>query len=102
MRCDPYNIKDGHKVKEDRGYTKCSYKNCDSCNNFVDEATYIECNASGRKYKIKRDTSSNSKNVIYVAYCIKCMKQGVGSTTSWKPCSSNCKSHVKKKKHVEQ
>ena len=98
MRSDPYNIKDDQQLKEDRGYTKCSYKNCDSCNNFVDETTYIECNATGRKYKIRRDTSCSSRNIIYVAYCIKCMKQGVGSTTSWKPHLSNYKSHIKKRK----
>ena len=100
MRSDPYNIKDDQQLKEDRAYTKCSYKNCDSCNDFVDEIneTYIECNATGRKYKIRRDTSCSSKNVIYVVYCIKCIKQGVGSTTSWKPHLSNYKSHIKKRK----
>ena len=54
--------------------------------------TLLEKNA-----KIRRDASCNSKNVIYVAYCIKCMKQGVGWTTSWKLRLSNYKSHVKKK-----
>ena len=49
MRSDPYNIKDDQHLKEDRGYSKCSCKNCDSCNNFVDETIYIECNAAGRK-----------------------------------------------------
>ena len=98
MRNDPPNIKVDQQLKEDRGYTKCTYKNCDSCNNFVDETTYIERNATGRKYKIRRDTSCSSKNVIYVAYCIKCMKQGVGSTISWKPRLSNYKSHIKKRK----
>ena len=62
-----------------RGNTKCSYKNCDSCNNFVDETTYIECSSTRKKMqKIRRETSCNSKNIIYVGYCIKCMKQGVG------------------------
>ena len=61
-------------------------------------ATYIECNATGRKYKIRRDTACSSRNVIYVAYCIKCMKQGVGSTSSWKPRLSNYKSHIKEQK----
>ena len=70
----------------------------DSYNNFFAKTTYIECNTIGRKYKIRRDTSCNSKNVNYVAYCIKCMKQGVSSTTSWKPRLPNYKSHVKKKK----
>ena len=50
---------------------------------FVDESTDIECNATRRKYKIRRSTLCNSKNVIYVAYFIKCMKQGVCSTTSY-------------------
>ena len=95
---DPYNIKDDQQLKEDRVYSKCSYKNCDSYNNFVDETTYAECNATGRKYKIRRDTSCSSKNVIYVAYCIKCRKKGVGSTISWKPRLSNYKTHIKKRK----
>ena len=98
MRNDPYNIKDDQQLKEDHGYIKCSYKICDSCNTFVGETTYTECNATGRKYKIRRVTSCNSENVIYVAYCVKCIKQGVGSTTSWKARLSNYKSHVKKKK----
>ena len=38
------------------------------------------------------------KKVAYVAYCIKCLKQGFGSTTYWKSHLSNCKSHVKEKK----
>ena len=32
MRSDPCNIKDNQQLKEDCGFTKCSYKNCDSCN----------------------------------------------------------------------
>ena len=55
MISEPYNIKDGQQLKEDPCFTKCSYKNCDSCNNFVDKTTYIEYNATGRKYKIRRD-----------------------------------------------
>ena len=73
MRSNPYNIKDGQQLKQHTCYTKSSYKNCDSCNNFVDKTTYIEYNATGRKYKIRRDTWCKSKNAIYAAYCIKCM-----------------------------
>ena len=51
MRSDSYNIKDDQQLKEDRGYTKCSYKNCDSYNNFVDGTTYIECDATGEEEK---------------------------------------------------
>ena len=70
MKSDPYNIKDSQQLKEDPCYTKCSYKNCDSCNNLVDKTTYIKYNATGRKYRIRRDTWSNSKNVIYAAYLL--------------------------------
>ena len=56
LRSEPYNIEDGQQLKEDPCYTKWSYKNCDSCNNFVDKTTCIEYNATGRKYKIRRDT----------------------------------------------
>ena len=48
--------------------------------------------------KIRRDTSCTSKNIIHAGYCIKCMKQRVGWTTSWKTRLSNYKYHVKKKK----
>ena len=98
MRSDPYSIKPDYQIQEPLGYTKCSYVNCDSCKNFVDETSYIVCNATGRKYQIRREMSCDSKNVIYVAYCIKCHKQGVGSTISWKPRLANYKSHIKKKK----
>ena len=33
--------------------------------------------------------------MIYVAYCLNCQKQGVGSTVSWKPRLRNYKSHIK-------
>ena len=35
--------------------------------------------------------------MIYLAYFIKCGKQGVESTENWKPWFSNYKSHIKKK-----
>ena len=35
--------------------------------------------------------------MIYLAYCTKCDKRGVGSTENWKPQLSDYKSHIKKK-----
>ena len=34
--------------------------------------------------------------MIYLAYCTKCGKQGIGSTENWKPRLSDYKSHIKK------
>ena len=56
------------------------------------------CFATGVKFKIRRDSNCNTKNVIYLAYCKKCYKQGVGSCIEWKPRLRNYKSHIKKKK----
>ena len=36
-------------------------------------------------------------NVIYIAFCLSCLKQGVGSTVDWKLKFRNFKSHIKKK-----
>ena len=94
-RADPYSIKPD-VMNSALGYVKCGRK-CDSCNEFVREGNSIKCNATGRIFKIRRDSNCNTKNVIYVAHCKACNFQGVGSTTSWKPRLSNYKSHIKNK-----
>ena len=67
----------------DHGYKKCGRK-CDSCNNFVLEKTYFICFSTGTKFKIRRDSTCNTNNIICLAYCKKCYKQGVGSCIEWK------------------
>ena len=61
----------------------------------MDETAAIKCFATGRMFKIRRGNSCQTENVIYVAYCLNCQKQGVGSTVSWKPRLRNYKSHIK-------
>jgi len=94
LRSDPYNIKDDLTDKKEHGYLKCG-RRCDSCEHFVDEPFFITSHATDRRFKIYRDSSCSSKNVIYVAYCTKCGKQGVGSTIRWKPRLANYKSYIK-------
>ena len=96
LRGDPYNIKPDLLDKREYGYTRCN-KKCDSCDNFVSPTTKITCFATGRVWKIRRNSTCSSKNVVYLAVCKNCGKQGVGSTVSWKPRLSNYKSHIKKK-----
>ena len=82
----------GQMLKEDCGYSKCS---CDSCNNSVDETAYIECNTTGRKFKIRRGTSCNlTKRYIYVACCIKMYESRCWFNYIEKPRLSNYKNHV--------
>ena len=96
LRGHPYSIKSDLIDTVSHGYTRCSQK-CDSCDNFVDETTFVNTHATGRKFGILRDSTCSTRNVIYVAYCINCGKQGVGSTVAWKSRLANYKSHIKKK-----
>ena len=96
LRSDPNNIKQDLTNSNELGYTKCD-KNCDSCKNYVDETTSIKSFATGRTFIIRRESTCTSKNVIYVAYCKTCGKQGVRSTISWKARLANYKCHIKKK-----
>ena len=96
LRSDPYNIKSDLTEQRKLGYVKCTRSTCDSCSKFVDETTFIKSHATGRKFFIRRESSCSTKNVIYVAYCINCGKQGVGSTVAWKARLANYKSHIRK------
>ena len=95
-RADPYNIKLDVSDSSVHGYRKCE-SNCDSCDNYVQEGDSILCKATGRRFKIRRDTTCTSSNVIYVAFCKVCELQGVGSTTKWLPRLRNYKSHINKR-----
>ena len=88
----------GQIYKYIHGYKKCD-KKCDSCNNFVDETSFVILKATGRKYCIRRGSTCTTKNVIYLAYCTKCGEQGTGSTVYCKPRLSNYKSHIKQSAH---
>ena len=77
LRGDPYSIKSDLIDTVSHGFTRCSQK-CDSCDNFVDETTFVNSHATGRKFRLLRDSTCSTRNVIYVAYCTKCGKQGVG------------------------
>ena len=98
LRADPYNIKDDllNVNEADAGYKHCTSK-CDSCTNFGKETTSIKCHATGKIYKIRNKITCNTPNVIYCAQCLKCLKQGIGSTTKWKPRLRNYKAHIKGK-----
>ena len=94
VRADPYATRSTGNV-EDPGYVSCE-KTCDSCNNYVDHVNSFTCNAAKKHFKIRKQITCTTKNVIYMCYCLKCKKQGIGSTSSWKHRLANCKPHVKK------
>lgn len=93
LRGDPYNVKTDI-TNNFNGYVKCD-KKCDSCDNMTIDGNSFICEATGKEYKIRRNLSCNTENVIYMAICTNCKKQGIGSTTSWKPRLRNYKAHIK-------
>ena len=95
VRGDPYNIKHDLTAFVPHQYKNCR-KKCDSCDNFVGSQSYVTSNVTGKKYYICRDSTCSTPNVVYLAYCKKRKKQGVGFTISWKPRLRNYKSYIKK------
>ena len=89
-RADPYSAKPTLSGR----YNTCN-RTCDSCQVFAGPITQFRCSSTGRIFKLKKEMDCNTPNVIYLAECKKCSKQGVGSTTNWKPRLRNYKSWVK-------
>ena len=94
-RADPYNLK-SDLVSGSGGYSCCD-KSCESCQKWVVCSPFVECFATGRRFKVRRELNCETPNVVYVAFCLHCGKQGVGSTIAWKARLSNYKSHIKKR-----
>ena len=94
-RANPYN---SISNVDDEMHTSVPCKQrCDLCANFVVAKSSFECFPTKRLYKVRQSISCVSKNVIYIAYCVNHLKQGVGSTADWQPRLRNYKSHIKKK-----
>ena len=95
VRRDPYNIKSCLTVNSSGGCVKCGQK-CDSCDYFVIPTDKFVCFATSKTYNIRRLLNCSSKYLIYLAFCLVCKEQGVGSTFDWKPRMRNYKSHISK------
>ena len=67
--------------KETGGCFKCSSR-CDLCKNFLIQDSKFKSFSTGRTYKINQNLSCSSKNVVYLASCMKCNLQYVGSTST--------------------
>ena len=63
------------------GCLKCSSR-CDLCKNFLTQVSKLKSFSAGLTYKINQNLSRCSKNVVYLASCIKCNLQYVGSTST--------------------
>ena len=84
VHADRYSIKPLKEVDQDRGCSHCR-KRSDSCKNFIVHVSSFEYFATKKSFKIRRHLTCTTPNMIYLAYFIKCGKQGVESTENWKP-----------------
>ena len=82
---------------EGEGCYKCDAKRRDSCKNFSNFANSFRAAATGRIFLILKSLTSTSSNVVYLAECVLCGWQGVGSTAYFKSRLTNYKSHIKHK-----
>ena len=87
-------------VNESIGCFKCAAKRCDCCRNFLVVGTSFSSIKTKKIYKISKSLSCTSANVIYLAICVACHLQGVGSTTNFKKRVANYKSHIKRQRRT--
>lgn len=76
VRADPCYVLNSNQRKN-LGYVRCN-KKCDSCGTFVDRVDSFTCSATEKKFTIRKQLSCDTKNIIYMCYCLKCKKQGIG------------------------
>ena len=82
------------------GCFKCQVKRCDCCKNFLEEGTTFSSAVTSRVFQIGKTLTCTSGHVVYLASCVVCNLQGVGSTINFKTRLANYKSHIKHKKRT--
>lgn len=83
-----------------RGCVLCAAKRCDCCKHFLMPGKSFSSAATGRLFDIRKTLMCTSVNVVYLAHCVACGVQGVGSTHKFKPRLANYKSHIKLKRRT--
>ena len=69
---------------EPTGCFKCKAKRCDCCKKILEEGSTFISGSSGRVFQIGKFLTCTSDNVVYLARCVACGLQGVGSTINFK------------------
>ena len=78
---------------EQFGCFNCTAKRCDCCKNFLLEGHTFRSVITKKVFKICKSLTCTSKGVVYLAECLACGLQGVGSTVNFKARLANYKSH---------
>ena len=83
-----------------RGCFKCAARRCDCCKHFLVPGGSFSSAATGRLFSIRKILTCTSVNVVYLAQCVACGLQGVGSTHNFKSRLANYKSHIKNRRRT--
>lgn len=65
---------------EPRAFRKCGMINCNLCKYHVQYQTTFQSTTTKKIFHLKHDLSCNSRNIIYLITCKKCLLQYVGET----------------------
>ena len=85
---------------EEKGCFKCNAQRCDCCKEFLKACTFVRSTATGRTFTIRKSLNCKSKNAVYLAECVACQFQGVGSISDFKKRLANYKFHIKHNKRT--
>lgn len=82
------NIKDHHRpiagqtTSPTQGRYKCTRRRCDLCANFLLPSTKFHSSSTNKFYPVVDSVSCDSRNVVYLATCVKCNVQYAGSSST--------------------
>ena len=79
---------------------KSKDKRCDCCRNFLVTGDWFRSIATNKVFKIGKSHTCTLANVVYLAQCVECGLQGVGSSVNFKKRLANYKSHIKQKRRT--
>ena len=88
----PSNPYINKNIGDSLGCYKCSAKRCDCCKNFLVSGSSFRSVITKKIFKIGKSLTCGSENVVYLAQCVACGLQGVGSTINFKTRLANYKS----------
>ena len=71
-------------IKENNCSIEKGSRRCDICKNFLVVSTEFTCHATKRKYETRGTLIRNTKNIIYLITCQRCIKQCIGYATGFK------------------
>ena len=71
-------------IKENNCSIEKGSRRCDICKNFLVVSTEFTCHATKRKYKTRGTLTCNTKNIIYLITCQRCIKQCIGYATGFR------------------